>query len=236
LPGWRRAGARALTALPRSWRSDDQLSSSVRPRVRRTPVLADAPGRTMRSDPRVKPSPSWREQQECPGRQRDKDVQLRYRDASEQPAVEVLPDGQSQAHGPACCSTFLSIGSAPSAAYGRGDSIRHAWMAEGPGSLRLDGSPVRHSRVLPVPGSHLGVRRGHRLGPRTADPARCPGDRLHNDGGHLHALDGAARSFCEPDGRPSFELASAYLCIALLLLAMGPGKFSLDAKLFGERL
>ncbi len=36
-------------------------------------------------------------------------------------------------------------------------------------------------------------------------------------------------------GGPSFELASAYLCIAILLLVMGPGRFSLDSKLFGER-
>jgi putative oxidoreductase len=33
----------------------------------------------------------------------------------------------------------------------------------------------------------------------------------------------------------SFELAAFYICVALLLLTTGPGRFSLDAKLFGER-
>jgi len=35
-------------------------------------------------------------------------------------------------------------------------------------------------------------------------------------------------------GGRSYELASSYLCIALLLLALGPGRFSVDAKIFGE--
>jgi putative oxidoreductase len=33
----------------------------------------------------------------------------------------------------------------------------------------------------------------------------------------------------------SYELASVYLCIAVLLLLTGPGRFSLDSALFGER-
>ena len=36
-----------------------------------------------------------------------------------------------------------------------------------------------------------------------------------------------------PDG--SYELASIYLCIALLLLLSGPGRFSLDRLVFGKR-
>jgi putative oxidoreductase len=32
----------------------------------------------------------------------------------------------------------------------------------------------------------------------------------------------------------SYELASVFFCIALLLLLAGPGRFSLDRLLFGE--
>ena len=41
--------------------------------------------------------------------------------------------------------------------------------------------------------------------------------------------------FVNLTGGRSYELAAAYLCIAVLILVMGPGKFSLDAKMFGER-
>ncbi|HSP95837.1 MAG TPA: DoxX family protein [Candidatus Dormibacteraeota bacterium] len=36
-------------------------------------------------------------------------------------------------------------------------------------------------------------------------------------------------------GGPSFELAFIYWCIALLMLLIGPGRFSLDAQLFRRR-
>jgi putative oxidoreductase len=34
----------------------------------------------------------------------------------------------------------------------------------------------------------------------------------------------------------SYELASIYFCIAILLLLAGPGRFSLDRVVFGKRL
>jgi len=33
----------------------------------------------------------------------------------------------------------------------------------------------------------------------------------------------------------SFEVAALYICVCLLLLTTGPGRFSLDARLFGHR-
>ncbi len=41
--------------------------------------------------------------------------------------------------------------------------------------------------------------------------------------------------FANMTGAPSYELGLVYLGIAILLLAVGAGKFSLDAKLFGKR-
>jgi putative oxidoreductase len=38
--------------------------------------------------------------------------------------------------------------------------------------------------------------------------------------------------FVAAKGGASFELASIYFCIALLLMALGPGRFSLDCMLF----
>lgn len=37
-------------------------------------------------------------------------------------------------------------------------------------------------------------------------------------------------------GSGSYELASVYFCIAVLLLLAGPGRFSLDRALFGEKI
>jgi putative oxidoreductase len=36
-------------------------------------------------------------------------------------------------------------------------------------------------------------------------------------------------------GGTSYQVALAYLCIALLLLVLGPGRFSLDRVFFGPR-
>lgn len=41
--------------------------------------------------------------------------------------------------------------------------------------------------------------------------------------------------FVSMTGGPSFELALIYFCIALVLLAVGPGRLSLDRLLFGRR-
>jgi len=43
------------------------------------------------------------------------------------------------------------------------------------------------------------------------------------------------RSIRVHDGRPSSELAALYFSIALLLMAAGPGRFSLDRKFSGPR-
>ncbi len=42
--------------------------------------------------------------------------------------------------------------------------------------------------------------------------------------------------FVNLTGGHSYELALVYLGIALLVLVLGPGKFSLDRKVFGERV
>lgn len=41
--------------------------------------------------------------------------------------------------------------------------------------------------------------------------------------------------FVASGGGASYELAAVYLALALLLLALGPGRFSLDRRLFGAR-
>jgi putative oxidoreductase len=41
--------------------------------------------------------------------------------------------------------------------------------------------------------------------------------------------------FVSMTGGPSYELAAVFFCIALVILAVGPRRFSLDRKLFGRR-
>ena len=41
--------------------------------------------------------------------------------------------------------------------------------------------------------------------------------------------------FVSMTGGPSYELAAVYLTIAILLIAFGPGRFSLDRVVFGRR-
>lgn len=41
--------------------------------------------------------------------------------------------------------------------------------------------------------------------------------------------------FVSLQGGRSYELAGAYLCVAVLLLLAGPGRFSLDRVVFGEK-
>jgi putative oxidoreductase len=49
---------------------------------------------------------------------------------------------------------------------------------------------------------------------------------------HMHAIV-RQDPFVSMDGGPSFELALLYLSLALMFLAVGPGQFSADAKIFG---
>lgn len=41
--------------------------------------------------------------------------------------------------------------------------------------------------------------------------------------------------FVNMTGGPGFELPLVFLGISIAFLALGPGKFSLDRKVFGER-
>jgi len=41
--------------------------------------------------------------------------------------------------------------------------------------------------------------------------------------------------FVATGGGPAYELASVYLCISLLLIAIGPGRVSVDRMVFGAR-
>ena len=41
--------------------------------------------------------------------------------------------------------------------------------------------------------------------------------------------------FVSKAGGPASELAAVYFCVAIVLIAMGPGRFSLDRLIFGRR-
>jgi putative oxidoreductase len=42
--------------------------------------------------------------------------------------------------------------------------------------------------------------------------------------------------FVGSGGGPSYELAALYLCLSVLLIAIGPGRFSVDRAIFGARV
>ena len=41
--------------------------------------------------------------------------------------------------------------------------------------------------------------------------------------------------FVDPTGGPAFELAAVYLTLAVSFILLGPGRLSLDSKIFGQR-
>jgi putative oxidoreductase len=51
---------------------------------------------------------------------------------------------------------------------------------------------------------------------------------------HFHAIV-QGDPFVPQGPGPSYELAAIYFCVAILLLLSGPGRFSLDHLLFGEK-
>ncbi|MDT3401854.1 DoxX family protein [Mucilaginibacter terrae] len=51
---------------------------------------------------------------------------------------------------------------------------------------------------------------------------------------YVHAVMGGD-PFVSPTGGKSYELAANYLCTALLILAGGAGRFSIDKAIFGDR-
>ncbi len=51
---------------------------------------------------------------------------------------------------------------------------------------------------------------------------------------HMHMIT-RGDPFVSMSGGPSYELAMLFLSMAILFLTAGPGKFSVDAKIFGER-
>jgi len=50
----------------------------------------------------------------------------------------------------------------------------------------------------------------------------------------FHAF-GRGDPFVSMTGGPSYELAALFFCLAVLFIATGPGRFSVDRRLFGPR-
>ena len=99
----------------------------------------------------------------------------------------------------------------------------------------MDGPPGVHSRLVPVPGaiSEFGGGIAWILGLLAPIAALGIGCTM-TVAVYMHSMV-MNDPFVNLTGGRSYELAAAYLCIAVLILVMGPGKFSLDAKMFGER-
>ncbi len=73
------------------------------------------------------------------------------------------------------------------------------------------------------------------VGAGSAGSARLPGGGVHHGRRGVFARCSLGSSVCCAGGGPAYELALLYLCIAILLIAIGPGRLSLDRVIFGSR-